>query len=175
MIGAIPVPTQPNIGEIRDYSGTAAPQRWLFAYGQAISRTTYAALFAIISTTYGAGNGTTTFNVPDIRGRVIAGKDDMGGSSANRLTGLSGGVDGDALAAVGGEEAHAITEAELAAHNHGVPIYSGGLSLSSGSGSAQGVSDSFDNNLTATVTGAGDSHNNIQPTIILNKIIYTGV
>lgn len=54
-------------------------------FGQAVSRTTYAALFAAIGTAYGAGDGSTTFNVPDMRGRVAAGKDDMGGTAAGRL------------------------------------------------------------------------------------------
>jgi microcystin-dependent protein len=58
-------------------------------YGQAISRTTYSSLFSLLSTTYGTGDGSTTFNVPDLRGRVIAGKDDMGGSAASRLSSTS--------------------------------------------------------------------------------------
>jgi microcystin-dependent protein len=67
----------------------------LLAYGQAISRTAYAGLFAAYSTTYGVGDGSTTFNLPDLRGRVAAGKDDMGGAAASRLTG--GAVLGAAL------------------------------------------------------------------------------
>jgi microcystin-dependent protein len=59
----------------------------LLAYGQAISRTAYAGLFAAYSTTYGVGDGSTTFNLPDLRGRVAAGKDDMGGAAASRLSG----------------------------------------------------------------------------------------
>lgn len=72
-------------GVIFPFAGTVAPNGFLLCYGQAVSRTTYAALFATIGTTYGAGDGSTTFNVPDLRGRAIAGKDDMGGASANRL------------------------------------------------------------------------------------------
>src|SRR5512139_3736646 len=68
------------------YAGLTAPDGWLFCYGQAVSRTTYATLFGILSTTYGSGDGVNTFNLPDIRGRVVAGQDDMGDSSANRLT-----------------------------------------------------------------------------------------
>jgi microcystin-dependent protein len=72
-------------GVILPYAGTAAPNGFLLCYGQAVSRTAYAALFSVISTTYGVGDGSTTFNLPDLRGRAVAGKDDMGGSAANRL------------------------------------------------------------------------------------------
>lgn len=72
-------------GTIMPFAGDVAPSGCLFCYGQAVSRTTYAALFAVIGTTYGAGDGSTTFALPDLRGRVPGGKDDMGGSAASRL------------------------------------------------------------------------------------------
>lgn len=72
-------------GVLAPYAGSAAPTGWLLCHGQAVNRTTFAALFAVLGTTYGAGDGSTTFNLPDMRGRVVAGKDDMGGSAANRL------------------------------------------------------------------------------------------
>src|SRR5688500_3675360 len=53
-------------GSVVPYAGTTEPTNWLFCYGQAVSRTTYAALFTAISTTYGAGDGSTTFNLPDL-------------------------------------------------------------------------------------------------------------
>jgi len=106
------------LGTILTYAGLTEPTNYLFCFGQAISRTTYADLFAILGITYGAGNGSTTFNLPDLRGRVFAARDDMGGVSANRLTGLSGGIDGDVLGATGGEEAHTLNVAETAAHDH---------------------------------------------------------
>lgn len=68
-----------------DYAGSVAPDGFLLCYGQAISRTTYSRLFAAISTAFGVGDGSTTFNIPDCRGRIIAGKDDMGGTAANAL------------------------------------------------------------------------------------------
>lgn len=87
------------------FFGTTAPNSsFVFPYGQAISRTTYATLFSLLSTTYGAGDTTTTFNVPDLRGRVVAGKDDMGGSAASRLTTAGSAVDGATLGAVGGAQ-----------------------------------------------------------------------
>ena len=62
-------------GSVQSYAGASAPAGWLLCTGQAVSRTTFASLFAIIGTTYGAGNGTTTFNVPDLRGEFIRGVD----------------------------------------------------------------------------------------------------
>lgn len=61
------------------------PAGWLWCAGQAVSRTTYSALFAAIGTTYGTGDGSQTFNVPDLRGRLPIGLDNMGGSDASRI------------------------------------------------------------------------------------------
>jgi microcystin-dependent protein len=72
-------------GAISAHASATAPSGWLLCYGQAVSRSTYPALFAAISTTYGSGDGSTTFNVPDMRGVRPAGADNMGGSSAGRL------------------------------------------------------------------------------------------
>jgi len=69
-------------------------------------------------TPYGCGNGTTTFIIPDFQGRVSAGRDNMSGTSQNRLTYLGGGVEGDVLGMGGGAESHVLTEAELATHAH---------------------------------------------------------
>jgi len=77
-------------GMLAPFAGTSAPSGWFLCYGQAVSRTTYAALFTAIGTVYGIGDGSTTFNLPDLRGRTIAGQDDMGGSAASRLTGDNG-------------------------------------------------------------------------------------
>ena len=96
---------------VNAYAGATAPTGWLLCYGQAISRTTYSALFTAISTTYGVGNGTTTFTLPDMRGRAVAGQDDMGGTSANRLTTP---INGDTLGAAGGTEAHVHTNTNVA-------------------------------------------------------------
>ena len=72
-------------GIVTPFAGSSAPTGWLLCFGQAVSRTTYATLFTAISTTYGTGDGSTTFNLPDLRGRVIAGIDNMGGTDAGRL------------------------------------------------------------------------------------------
>ncbi|MGD9724717.1 MAG: phage tail protein [Pirellulales bacterium] len=141
------------IGEVFDYAGTSAPALCVFCYGQAISRTTYADLYAVIGTTYGVGDGSTTFNVPDLRGRVAAGKDDMGGSSANRLTDLTGGLNGDTLGDTGGEEAHTILEAELPAHTHS----SGTLATASNGAHTHTISSSNG----GQVIKSGGSSNNL--------------
>jgi len=91
-------------GTITQYGGASAPTGWLLLDGSAVSRSTFSALFAIFGTTYGAGDGSTTFNLPDMRGRVPVGK-----NAATFAT----------LGAVGGEETHALTVAELASHDHG--------------------------------------------------------
>lgn len=113
------------VGLILPYGGSAAPTGWLLCYGQAVSRTTYSVLFGIISTTYGAGDGSTTFNLPDLRGRAVAGKDDMGGVAANRLTTAGSGLNGVALGAAGGGQNQTIGSTNLPAHTHAVSITSG--------------------------------------------------
>lgn len=106
------------VGSGMDFWGTTAPAGYIFPYGQAISRTDFALLFAVLGTTHGAGDGSTTFNVPDKRGRASFGKDNMGGTSANRLTDQTGGIDGDTLGDTGGAETHTLTTAQLPSHAH---------------------------------------------------------
>jgi microcystin-dependent protein len=93
-------------GSLLDFAGSTAPTGWLLCDGSAVSRTTYSALFGVISTTYGTGDGSTTFNLPDARGRTAIGTG-QGAGLANRV-----------LAATGGEEAHVLSVGELAAHAH---------------------------------------------------------
>ncbi|HLH49877.1 MAG TPA: phage tail protein, partial [Roseiarcus sp.] len=93
-------------GVMLPFAGSSVPTGFLLCDGQAVSRTTYANLFAAIGTTWGAGDGTTTFNVPDWRGVAFAGADNMGGTPANRLTGYS-------LGTVGGAQAVTLTASQL--------------------------------------------------------------
>jgi microcystin-dependent protein len=156
------------IGVILPYGGTSAPTGWLFAYGQDVSRTTYAALFAVFGTTYGVGDGSTTFTLPDLRGRVVAGQDDMGGSSANRLTGATGSINGDTLGAAGGNVD--------GLHTHGPGTLGGttgapNLSQSTTGGASSGPHQNHAHVFTVT-TGVTESNGGIQPTIVLNYIIW---
>lgn len=111
----------PLLGAYVWFAGPALPPGCLWPDGRNVSRTTYAALFSQIGTTYGAGNGSTTFGLPDARGRSLFGKDDMGGGVANRLTSGSG-ISGATLGAAGGSE-------YMMAHNHGIndPGHSHGI------------------------------------------------
>lgn len=175
-------------GAVIPYAGDTEPSGWLLCAGQSLSRVTYAALFAVIGTTYGSVDG-DSFTLPDLRGRVVAGQDDMGGTSANRLTAQTGGVDGDVLGASGGAETHTLTTAQMPAHNHfvaaNVSTSSGSPSLSNSQqivwSNSTGGSGTYNLNGTSTAatigltssTGGGAAHNNVQPTIILNYIIKT--
>ena len=158
------------IGSILNFAGSTAPTGWLLCYGQVVSRATYASLFAVISTTYGAGDGSTTFNLPDLRGRTVAGKDDMGGSSANRLTGLSGGLDGDVLGASGGAQSHTLSQTEIPSHSHTVGLGGANTNFIPQAGVGIGTTATTSN---TGLTGGGGAHNNVQPTIIMNHIIKT--
>jgi microcystin-dependent protein len=112
--GAVSAPA----GTINSFAGTTAPSGWLLCAGQTVSRSTYANLFAVVGTTYGAGDGSTTFALPDLRGRTVAGKDDMGGSTASRLTAGGSGITGTTLGANGGTETHTLTTAQMPSHTH---------------------------------------------------------
>jgi len=155
-------------------TSTSAPSGYLTCYGQAVSRSTYADLFGVLSSVYGDGDGSSTFNLPDLRGRVIAGKDDMGGTSADRLTNAvagqdSEGVNGDNLGAAGGLETNTLNVSTLPSHDHGYSQYSSGASGSSGGGASTGGNQAA----TTDAKGGGLGHNNVQPTLILNYIIKT--
>jgi len=102
------------IGASLEFWGSSAPNSsFVFPYGQAISRTTYAVLFAQLGTTFGPGDGSTTFNLPDLRGRVTACVDNMGGSTANRLVTGSLASVRHSVGGAGGEDAHTLALSEL--------------------------------------------------------------
>lgn len=106
-------------GTVLDFAGTVAPAGWLMCYGQSLLRSDYPNLFATIGTTFGAADA-SHFSLPDYRGRVAAGKDDMGGTAAGRMTAAGTGINGAQLGASGGIEAHTLTAAQMPQHSHAV-------------------------------------------------------
>ena len=157
-------------GVVVPFAGATAPAGWFLCYGQAVSRTTYAALFAAIGTTFGSGDGSTTFNLPDLRGRVAAGVDNMGGTAANRLgSGATGGITGTAsLGATGGEQKHTLTTGEMPSHVHSYTITgTGGIGWE---GESTGPAQSSSSTGSA---GSDGAHNNTPPALVLNYIIKT--
>ena len=172
------------IGSGMDYYGTTAPANYMFADGSAISRTEYAELFAVIGTTYGAGDGSTTFNLPDKRSRVSVMTDD--GTFA-------------ILGGKGGAETVTLTTAQMPSHTHIQNAHCHqDLMWGNGSNKYFGVNDYGTNTPSATqgtwkftytstaseanfytnyVTatnqnaGGGEAHNNLQPFLVCNYII----
>ena len=144
-------------GAIIPFAGSTAPTGWLLCDGGStgLLRTTYAALFAVIGTTYGSGDGSTTFNVPDLRGRVVAGKDNMGGVAANRITSAISGVTGTTLGAVGGSQS-------LTSHNHTQNGHAHSNSLNGTTTfAADGHTHAGQGTLAAAVGATNDSTNRI--------------
>jgi microcystin-dependent protein len=171
-------------GSVFPFAGSSAPGGYLLCAGQAVSRTTYAALFTLLSTTYGVGDGSTTFNLPDLRGRAPFGKDDMDGSAANRITNSGGsGIDGTDLGADGGSElmhqhSHSVTDS---GHSHNInPVrgttLGGGQWVQPANSASAGTFDAGTSSATTGIsianTGGGSSQN-MPPAIILNYIIKT--
>ncbi|OPY83179.1 MAG: Phage Tail Collar Domain protein [Smithella sp. PtaU1.Bin162] len=155
--GGYPVPA----GVMLPYAAGTAPTGWLLCYGQAVSRTTYAALFAIVSTTYGTGDGSTTFNLPDMRGRGFIGLDNLGGSAASRVAaatslGQAAGAETADISHAHTTGDHTLTINEIPSHNHAITAYSG---ASYGSPSSSTVMTNTGGNTNTTSAGGGLAHN----------------
>jgi len=156
-------PFNKPIGEISAYVGSTAPNsNFVLCYGQAISRTTYATLFSLVSTTFGTGDGSTTFNVPDLRGRAIFGLDNMGGSAASRITVAGGNYDGTSLGTAGGAQNKTIGQANLpsvtltttvADHSHTLTGTTGTQSNARGPGPGDSLAATGGATSTGTATG----------------------
>lgn len=167
-----------KVGDVVWTSRSAAPPLWLTCDGSAVSRTTYALLFAAIGTTFGAGDGSTTFNLPDARGRTSIG------------VGTGPSLTARALGASGGAETHQLDSTQIPAHTHRVYGTTGGGSASTSSlanSINRGFAGSNDNTGAGYITnaptggvqlventGGGTAHNNMQPFLALNAFIYAG-
>jgi microcystin-dependent protein len=109
------------IGEYVQVAGPNLPPLCVWPNGQNLLRSNYAALFAAIGTTYGAGDGSTSFGTPDVRGRAFFGLDNLGGTAASRITSAVAGLNGGLLGAAGGSQLSgntALTEAQMPSHAH---------------------------------------------------------
>jgi microcystin-dependent protein len=194
-IAAIPPPVVPAsipTGTPLPWLTDTAPAGFLFANGQAVSRTTYAALFAVFGTTFGAGDGTNTFALPDLREVTLIGKATMGGTTDR---GLIPQYTTTALGALVGEARHQITQAEMASHTHiatctvtdpghthtynavSINASAGGSGYTPFVQTANVNTGSSKTNITVAATnasaGSDNAHNNVQPSFIVNWIIKT--
>jgi microcystin-dependent protein len=183
------------------------PNGWVFFNGQTLTRATYpdlwtfaAAEIAAGSVMFGPGNGTTTFTVGSIKGKVAVGTDDMGGTAAAGLMTSGGsGLDGTSIGASGGAQTHALTSAQNGTHSHSAsssvsdPGHAHSYSVAGSSGAtkpAGGGSAPYDSLSGATTgtsytgitvstsisnSGSGSAHNNVQPSMIFNMLISCGV
>lgn len=152
-------------GDLKDHASATVPSGWLACDGSAVSRTTYAALFAVIGTTWGVGDGSTTFNVPNFQRRVTVGS---GGSGTGTL--------GNAVGNTGGAESVALSIAEMPAHDH-----TGSTAPTAGgvSGGApvcilwHNTAPTATSPITVASQGSGTAHNNMQPSAVVLKLIKT--
>lgn len=166
------------VGTVQVFAGFSAPNGWLFCAGSsgtAVTSGTYPALFNVLTnngTSYPYGGSGTTTYTPDLRGRVPAGLDNMGGSDAGRLNWA------DTLGTSGGAQTHTLTVAELAAHNHAASVGVSGADDNNHTGNGDFVADSdagykTQRGVSVSSTGSNNAHNNMQPTLLLNYIIKT--
>lgn len=152
------------VGAIVPFGGATAPAGYLICDGSAISRTTYNYLFTTIGTTYGAGDESTTFNLPNLKGKVPVGYD-------------STQTEFDTLGETGGEKTHTLITNEIPSHQHAEKIGTNYLVDTNGEGASSSglVITSLEghtrNKVLTDVEGGGEAHNNLQPYIVLNYII----
>lgn len=181
------------VGAVMDFAGSTAPAGWLVCGGQSLSRSEYAELFAVIGTAFGSLSG-STFSLPDLRGRVSAGRDFDAGGTAGRLTSATMTPNGTTLGGTGGAQTVTLTIDQMPSHDHDLDggISAAGdhahtvgignnLAVQAGSdgsvklagSSSTGVAGTHTHELDGTVanTGGGATHGNVQPTILMNKII----
>jgi microcystin-dependent protein len=145
------------VGTILPYAGAAAPTGYLLCNGQAVSRTvTYDLLFAVVSTTYGVGDGATTFNVPDLSGRAPIG---AGDSSTTESPTFSV---GDAS----GDYKYILTDGEMPSHHHNTTVVAQSGSIAPGGGWGYAT-----RSLASNTKGNDEAHYNMSPMLTVNYII----
>lgn len=199
------------VGAVVDFAGVTPPDTWLLCFGQAVEVSAYPEFVAAcyvgnaLNATAGFGYRTTSQTdpaanrsttgqfivLPDLRGRVGAGKDDMGGSYASRITDWAVGIDGGTLGASGGDQLITLTVGQMPSHDHGGKVSGGGhehyiSNFTSSSRAASGGEDldvwgRYGGNVntqgsgvhshSVSSSGNNEAHRNVQPTIIVNKII----
>lgn len=182
-INAISAVTVPS-GVMVDFGGIAAPTGWLLCDGSAVSRTTYANLFTAIGVVWGSGDGSTTFNLPNMTRRIGMGSGGSGSGTIGNAVGNTGGTEAETLSqaqipvSIGTASSsvtdpghfHTVTQALGASGSGGNAILTtaGGSSVNTNS-KTTGIT------VATTITNAsgGNSHNNIQPSAIVLKIIKT--
>ena len=169
-----------NAGMIQMFGGSTAPRGWVLCNGQALNRTTYADLYAVIGTTYGAGDGSTTFNVPDLRGRAPIGAGAGSGLTSRTLGDTTGAETVKLTAAQSGVPAHShpasgdnyfLTAPDTTNADAGAAISGSGYYYprSAVTGWAHPR-----NTASNTAANASSAHNNMQPSAVVNFIICTG-
>lgn len=143
------------VGEIKDFGNLALPSGYLPCDGSAVSRTTYAELFAKVGTQFGVGDGSTTFNVPDRRRRVSVGDG-----------GVASGTLGNTVGSAGGAETNTLTTSHMPSHAHGV--YTASLQGLAGGGFnyAGGDASGFTGTGSTQSNGSGTPHNIMQPSLV---------
>lgn len=144
------------IGSIVEWGSNVIPNNWLLCNGQAVSRTDYAELFNTIGIIYGVGDGSTTFNLPNFKGRVAVGKDDNDSYF-------------NVLGKTGGEKEHILTVAEMPSHHHITNSTTEGATVTNGYMMTGGYNNT--GTVATGVEGNGMSHNNLQPFVVTNYII----
>ena len=149
-------------GAMLTWSVTAAPSGYLTCDGDAVSRTTYSSLFAVVSSLYGDGNGSSTFNVPDLRGKFQAGY----GTALTSVT--AGMVISTTIGNTGGVQAVTLATAQIPSHTHSITTRSAG-----GSADVHQGGNESGNTFNTGSTGGGGAHSNIPPVIIVNYVIKT--
>ena len=157
------------IGAVIPFAGATAPSGWLLCNGQLLNTTTYSALHAVLLYSYG-GSG-SSFGVPDLRGRVVAGFDNMGGSSISRLSSSSWTT---TMNGSGGAPTHQLSSGEMPSHFHSTVAY--GYFNAYVANQAINALQNYGQGQTNTGSaGSSQAHNNIQPTMVMNYIIFAGV